>query len=129
MLLNYNKTYLDEVLKSTCCFIQDSAPANDPTFQANRGLDYRCRITQKSKIIDMMAKPFIPPFETTKLVPASARWQFDLTLNSSNFCLKYAEGPFKLQLVKAELLITRLELSSEAASSVARSLERERRFL
>ncbi len=131
MLLNYNKTYMDEVLKSICLFTPDTSPANDPTFQANRGLDYRRRITQQSKIINMMAKLFIPPFETTKLIPATARWQFDLTLNPSNFSLKYADGQgtFKLQLLKAELVITRLELSTDAASGVSRSLDRERRLL
>ncbi len=40
MLLNYNKTYMDEVLKSICIFVPDTSPANDPTFRANRGVDY-----------------------------------------------------------------------------------------
>ncbi len=79
----------------------------------------------------MMAKPFIPPFETPKLIPATARWQLDLTLNSSNFCLKVGapDGPFKLQLLKAELMITRLELSANAATYVARAFERERSYI
>ncbi len=131
MLLNFNKTYMDEVMKSIAAFAPDTFPANDPTFLANRGLDYRQRIAQKSNVIDMRAKPFIPPFETTKLIPSSTRWEFDLTLNSSQFCLKHgdANNPYKLQLLKAEMIITRLELSLEAASSVSRSLERERRLL
>ncbi len=78
-----------------------------------------------------MAKPFLPPFETSKLIPPTARWQFDFTLNSSKFCLKCGppDGPFKLQLLKAELLITRLELSAEASNYVGRTFERQRQLL
>ncbi len=122
---------MDQVLRSISLFVPDTSPPNDTTFMANKGRDYRRRVGQKSRIIDLMGHPFFPPFETTKLIPSTARWQFDLTLNSSKFLLKFGstEGSFKLQLLKAELLITRLELSPSASSSISSLIQRERRLV
>ncbi len=106
MLLNYDYNYIDQVLSSTALFAPDMSPANDPTFVANNGIDYHQRRAQKSLVIDLMAKPFIPPFEMLKLIPSKMRWEFHYTFNSNAFCLKQVTtGEMKLRLLKAELLV------------------------
>ncbi len=91
--------------------------------------EYRPRSNGNSAIIDLMGKPLIFPWETTKKIPQTARWQFDFTLAPSDFCLKWSTAevgsPFKLQLVKAKFLVTRLELSPRASSSAHNMLQRE----
>ncbi len=90
-------------------------------------------MTQKSKIIDLMAKPLIPPWKTAKLIPSTARWQFDFTLASSDFLLKWPPtetgGPFKLQLLKADLLVTRVEIAARASASAQSVLQRDGRLI
>ncbi len=132
-MLNHDSTYIDNVLKSTTFFALDMAPPNDPTFIANDGVSYRRKLTQKSKIIDLMGKPLIFPWETTKLIPSTTRWQFDFTLAPSNFILKWAlaeaGSPFKYQIIRAELIIMRVELSQRANSSLPTLLQREQHLL
>ncbi|MCP3681509.1 MAG: hypothetical protein GY861_02370 [bacterium] len=141
MLLHYDKGYTDTVLGSSSAFWIDTFPPNDISFVANHGLDVRCTMTQKSKIIELMARPLIPPFETSKLIPSHGRWELHYTMNPNDFCMLSGEigpvtgkdGPepkqklrkFKLRLLEAEMQVTHVELSDEAKQNLQYILQTE----
>ncbi|MCP4653091.1 MAG: hypothetical protein GY858_06900, partial [Candidatus Omnitrophica bacterium] len=134
MMLHYDRGYTDSVTGYSLAFSIDTDWANDISFVLNRGLDVRCGLTQRSKIISLMARPFIPPFETMKLIPSEGRWEFHCTMNPNDFCMLSGETvpipgpkgekpkqklvPFKLRLLEAEMHITHVKLSDEVRGNL-----------
>ncbi len=146
MLLHFDRGYTETVLSSSSAFYMDTFPANDLSFVANQGLDSRRTLVQRSKIFELMAHPFIPPFETTKLIPSHGRWELHYTMKANDFCMlsgmrtpvtvgmgdepepKYKLEKFKLILLEAEMQVTRVELSDEAKANLQYMLQNEHRI-
>ncbi len=127
VVCNLDADYIESVLGPTSAFYVDTEPANDETFFANQGQLARTRLMANGRILDMVSRPFIPPFLTQKLIPCAAGWEIDGTLNSNEFCLIYdktedAQLKQKLVLLKAELCIATVDLEQSAYAMIDRGL-------
>ncbi len=140
MVVGIDAGYMNSVLASTAAFSIDTDPVHDESFVANAGLNDRRILMQRSKILECIARPFLPPFMNDSFIPALCNWTIECTLNSSDFCIIYEPDtvdppepkpgkpkPLKLVdaeliLLKAELEVNLVELTKEAKDTVYRQM-------
>ncbi len=73
----------------------------------------------------MFTMPFIPCFMTQHLLPCSAGWTIEGTLNTNNFSIIYDNSDKvarKLVLLRAELWVSMVELEQSAHETIERGL-------
>ncbi len=138
MVVRIDANYLNSILASMVAFAVDTAPVIDLSYIANAGLSYRRTLIQRSKLLECIAQPFVPPFLTDNYIPTQCSWMIEVMLNSSNFCIIYEpdmmaptmgkmEPPLqlkeaKLVLLKVDLSVNLIDLTPSARSLVQSQL-------
>jgi hypothetical protein len=153
MLLFYDKSYLDNVLKTLTAFARDTGEGEDTT-ALNTGASYRYGrqihlnlehdfqpstsffrrvLGQKSRLIHLESRLFIPIFASERLFPSQGNMELKLHFNSSEFLLMVGQDKpvpeCKLRIERLDLKIRRIQLSEAAQNSVGRIMALEKRFL
>ncbi|WP_297312345.1 hypothetical protein, partial [Neptuniibacter sp.] len=82
MVVGIDAGYMNSVLASTATFSIDTDPVQDESFVANTSLDNRRILMQRSKILECIARPFLPLFMIDSFIPALCNWTIECTLNS-----------------------------------------------
>ena len=145
MLLKEDAGYIQSVLGGQMGMFLDTDPATDPSFAANQGgegffffffppfsqcvvpgLIRRRELVQGSALVPFRGPLFVPCWASERLLTADGNWALHFTMNRTDFCLMSGEAtPYRLRLTKAELGITRLQLSDPAMGRLTEMLRRE----
>jgi hypothetical protein len=122
--MNYTKSYTDRFLKDTCFWALDSEPATPPStlvFNSNKGLEWRSEKASESATVDLYFLPFIPLWNTDKLIPTSPNWVLEFTCNPCDFCLFSMDQKikkFEISITRAELFVTQVALKSQLSNEL-----------
>ena len=136
MLCELDKNYIDTVLGPTAAFWRDEAPANDQTFQSNRGLAKRRELCQGSRKVPLEGQIlFVPFFQTENLLPMHCNWQIVITMVKRDFGVLYTNKPikpppdepeyakYKVELQNAYLTINHVKLSEVGERQVQAQID------